>query len=400
MRRIGLRERVLELERALILAAREAAWETLGSERGIRGAFEVALRCVVEPGSPWKISCRLDLEQQIRDALRDTTVKLDVLRQGHLYCYRCESSSCEHSAPPTTASVFGGYSPTGLPRWIDFHQMLLEVRHPRLEELFEGDGKQLLAVYLDGPSLKSAQLEVFGRMSRAYDILGQVAFGFVRVGQERVALTAQAVEVRGLDGLPRAELNLLGLVPGEGGIWELLELLHYGRIKDLLAEARRKIQLLNGATLIKRARKGPRGINEADSERVLKGLARRLEKIGRQARRRTSHAEIRRGHLRPTYKALEDAVLAPPERILWDARRKTVVVLGPRQRAHVFSPEGKHITSLILDGEAVESRIRRKRWTVLEDELLERFREALQSANGQEHVQPFGDSIMDGEGSS
>ncbi len=66
--------------------------------------------------------------------------------------------------------------------------MVLEARHPRLEELFEEDGKQLLAIYLDGPSLKSSQLEVFGRMSRAYDILGQVAFGFLRVGEERVAL--------------------------------------------------------------------------------------------------------------------------------------------------------------------------------------------------------------------
>ncbi len=99
MRRIGLRERVLELERALTLAAREAAWETLGSEKGITGPFEVALRCVVEPGAPWRISCSLDLEEQIRDAMRDITVKLDVLRQGRLYCYRCESSSCEHSVP-------------------------------------------------------------------------------------------------------------------------------------------------------------------------------------------------------------------------------------------------------------------------------------------------------------
>lgn len=379
MRRIGLRERVLELERALILAAREAAWETLGSEKGITGPFEVAMRCVVEPGTPWRISCRLDLEEQIRDALREITVKLEVLRQGRIYCYRCESSSCEHSVPPNCASVFGGYSPTGLPRWTEFHQMLLEARHPRLEELFEEDGKQLLAIYLDGSSLKSSQLEVFGRMSRAYDILGQVAFGFLRAGQERVALTAQVVQVRGLDGLARAELNLLGLVPGEGGIWELLDLLHHGRIKDLLAQVRRKIQLLNAGAVNTRLRRGVRGLKEADSERLLKGLARRLERMGRQARRRTSHAEIRRGDLRPTYKALEDAASASPERILWDARRKTVVVLGPRHRAHVFSPEGKHITSLILDGEAVESRIRRNRWVILDAELLRRFKGAVKT---------------------
>lgn len=377
MRRIGLRERVLELERALLFAAREGALEILGSEKGIKGSFEMALRCVVEPGDPWKISCSLDLEQQIRDALRNITVKLDALRQGRLYCYRCESSDCQHGVPPTSVSVFGGYSPTGLPRWMDFQQMLLEVRHPRLEELFEEHGREVLAVYLDGPCLKSSQLEVFGRLSRAYDILGQVAFGFLRVKEERVALSVQAVEVTGLNGRPRMELNLVGRLSGECEIWEALELPHYGRIKDLLVEARRKIQLLSPGSKHTRLRKGQRGTSEAGFEKVLKGLARRLERIGRQAKRRTSHAELRRGDLRPTHKALEDAAWAPPDRMLWDARRKTVVVWGPRQRVHVFSPAGKHITSLLLDGEAVESRIRRKRWVFLDAELLKRFKGAM-----------------------
>ncbi len=192
------------------------------------------------------------------------------------------------------------------------------------------------------------------------------------------------MQVRGLNGLPRAELNLLGLVPGERGIWEFLDLLHYGRIKDLLAEARRKIRFLNAGAVHTRGKRGLKGLKETDSERLLKGLARRLERMGRQARRRTSHAEIRRGDQRPTHKALEDAASAPPERFLWDARRKTVVVLGPRHRAHVFSPEGKHITSLILDGEAMESRIRRNRWVMLDAELLRRFKGAYGKQPGEE----------------
>lgn len=380
MRRIGLRERVLELERALVRAAKEAAWETLGSEEGIRGSFEMQLRCLVEPGNPWRISCSFDLEQQIRDALRELTVRLEVLKQGRVYCYRCESSCCQHSIPPSCGTVFGGYGPTGFPRWVEFQQLLLEVRHPRLEELFHGEGKEVLAVYSDGPSLKKAQLEVFGRMSRAYDILGQVAFGFVCMGKERVALTAQAVEVRGLNGQPRVELNLLGQAPGEAGPWEALEFHYHGRIVDLLKEARRKIQLLGVKAVHGRPSKGARGTPGTGSERILKNLARGLEKIGRQARRRTTHAEMRRGDLRPTYKAWEDATAAPPERILWDARRKTVVVLGPRQRVHVFSRAGKHVTSLILDGEAVENRIRKKRWVVPDAELVKSFKFAMAEA--------------------
>ncbi len=377
MRRIGLRQRVMELERALLLAAREAVWETLGSEKNVKEPFALELKCILEPGNPWKVSSAMELEEQIRDALRDTALKSDPFKQGHVYCYRCESSCCQHSMPPTFASVFGGYSPTGLPRWVDLHQLLLDVRHPRLEELFDGNGKEILAVYLDGPSLKRAQLEVFGRMSRVYDIFGQVVFGLLAMGEERVALTAQAVQVRSLNNLCRMELNLLGRIPGNDGVWEAIECLYHGRVRDLLLKARRKIQLLGKDPSQGSSPKGGKGSSGAGSERVLKGLARGLEKIGRQASRRTLHAEKRRGDLRPTYKALEDAAAASPERILWDARKKTIVVLGPRQRAHVFSPQGRHITSLVLNGEAVDSRIRRKRWIAPEEELLRSFKMAI-----------------------
>jgi len=265
---------------------------------------------------------------------------------------------------------------------VDFHQLLLEVRHPRLGELFEGSGKDLLAVYSAGPCLKAAQLEVFGRMSRAYDLLGQVAFGFIPIGRERVAFTAQAVQCRGPDGLPRVELNLLAGLPCGEAAWDALEAFQQGRVRDLLAEARRKIQQVGI-----RPGRGPTGQASTDplmdgSERVLRGLARKLERLGRQARRRTLHAEARREDSRPTHKALEDAAAAPGERILWDVRRKTVVVLGPRQRVHVFSPQGRHITSLVLDGEAVESRIRRRRWVIPEGELLESFKLAIGRAKG------------------
>jgi hypothetical protein len=110
---------------------------------------------------------------------------------------------------------------------------------------------------------------------------------------------------------------------------------------------------------------------------ILQGLARKLEKVGRQGGRRTAHAERHPVKNRPTSKAWEDAFAAPQEMILWDKHEKTFVVLGPRSRVHVFSPEGRHVTSLVLAAEAVRSRRRRKRWVPLNDDQRERFGSAI-----------------------
>ncbi len=107
--------------------------------------------------------------------------------------------------------------------------------------------------------------------------------------------------------------------------------------------------------------------------RILKELARILERIVRKTERRTAHAEERRVSNRPTSKAWEDSATASDENILWDNHRHTVVVVGPRNRVHVFSPEGRHVTSLMMEGEAIKSRLRRRRWRPLTGDPLERI---------------------------
>lgn len=398
-RPMGLQARVRELEMAVKLAVREALLEIPGSEEAFLGPFKLELSLSVEPGDQLQIRLDGDLGDRIREAVREQLAsKVEAFRPGHLYCHRCESFACEHSLPPGPGSVFGGYTPTGLPRWVDFHQLLLEMRHPRLEELFEPDGRGMLAAYLDGPSLKTAQLEVFGRLSKTYDLLGQVTFGFLRVGSERLALTAQAVEFRASGGSSRLELNLLGCLPEARPPWEALERPHQERVRDLLVEARRQIR--NMSPRRRRCSVESTSSNPVNQwvERILRALARRLDGMGRQMRRRTVHAEVRREERRATCKAWEDAACAPRERILWDASRKTVVVLGRRHRVHVFSPEGKHITSLVMNREEVQSRMRRNRWTVPDDELLDRFRLAFNGASREHGAPGFEDRSVDGEG--
>jgi hypothetical protein len=121
---------------------------------------------------------------------------------------------------------------------------------------------------------------------------------------------------------------------------------------------------------------------------VLRDAVRALGRLTRQAERRTRHAEGRGLERRPTAKAREDALAAPPEALLRDGRRGTVVVLGPGQRVHVFSAVGRHVTSLAMDADAVRRRRRLERWEPLDAAAREAFRAALESRSGEEPYSP------------
>jgi hypothetical protein len=332
------------------------------------------------------------LEEQIRRGVRDMVAQAEAFHLGRVFCYRCDSSDCPHSAPPRPTSVFGGYAPTGLPRWPELGQLLLDLKHPKVDLLYESGTRELAAAYMDGEYLKGPQLNVFGRHSRAYNILGQAVFGFMRLypphqgDQEpvRVALTVQAVESCRLDGSPRLDLNVLGRLWDDSPVLLALGELHQSRILDIIAETRRGIQGIGSSGEM---RHGPRqGRLHPDAgmrvARALKEMARSVERLGRQAVRRTAHAEERRADNRPTFKALEDACTVPEDRLLWDEHKGTVVVIGPRNRVHVFSLDGRHVTSLALEGETIQGRLRRRRWRRLIGDPLERFRVAVGRVRG------------------
>jgi hypothetical protein len=234
--------------------------------------------------------------------------------------------------------------------------------------------------------LKQRQLNVFGRQSKTYDILGQVVFGFLKMrvpGEnrsepERVACTLQAVESRRLDGSPRLELNVLARLSDGSAALDAIKGPYQTRVSDVISSARHRISSLRppskGHVEKRRASSLPDTASLVAD--ILQGLARKLEKVGRQRGRRTAHAEGNRIK-RPTSKAWEDAFGAAEEYVLWDEHERTFVVLGPRNRVHVFSRQGRHVTSLVLASEAVRSRKRRKRWIPLTDDQREKFGSAI-----------------------
>lgn len=194
-------------------------------------------------------------------------------------------------------------------------------------------------------------------------------------------MTLQAVEIRCRSRRPRIVLNVLGRLSGGGEALESLAGVYQMRVLDSILAARRLLGRIAPAG------KAPRpAACRAEAEKILRRTARALERIGRQSERRTGHAERRRVDRRPTSKALEDALSAQDDRLLWDGHRRTVVVLGARGRVHVFSPGGRHITSLVLKREEVEGRKRRERWQALDSTKRRAFRERVEAVQRCAHT--------------
>jgi hypothetical protein len=116
----------------------------------------------------------------------------------------------------------------------------------------------------------------------------------------------------------------------------------------------------------------------AEVEPVLQRLRSEVARLLKPARHRTHHAETRhRGGERPTSSAVRDARRASEHELLEDARRDTVIVLGPKGRAHVFTRDGKHVTSLQLQTGEVERKAGQGRWRAMARGGVDAFRAKL-----------------------
>jgi hypothetical protein len=274
-------------------------------------------------------------------------------RPGHAFCHRCGSTPCEHSATPSHRHVFAGYTPTGVPRWEDFAQMCLDLRHPEVDRLY-ADPPAFVSFVRHGAELNAALLGAF-RGDAGYALRGQVAAGFfplrARGGEGRgiLAVTFQVGASRGKGRATRWGLNVLGRTP-QGEALDLLWERH-----DLVPwqAAVRWAQAALG-TLERSRLASPEDV-ERRLDGILRGLARRLEHERRASGRRTRHAEERHAEgSRPTRKAIEDARAAGPDEVMVDERHGTLVVAGDRGRMHFYTREGKLVSSVHYSREAIE----------------------------------------------
>jgi len=308
--------------------------------------------------------------EEVMRAASEFASEMENLRPGHVFCYACQSASCQHSQPTDPGEVFAGYESTGQPCWTELFNCLLSLGDDRTDLLFV-DKAHVLARFVARHPLIRDQLVSFGRNSLTYRVWGQVVAGYLHVGGIRAGMTVQLIETRDhrfhcQTILPEpAQVALAEATPREGSA--------LARVHDALSVARRDITSLSNVW--HEAHSGPmrRDIQQR-AVSVLRHLVHSIERKGRQQQRRTRHAEVRAREQRPIHKAQEDLAKAPAVNFFRDTFKESVVVLGRAGRLHVFGDDLKHVTSLTLGRDELERRQRRGRYVALGEQEAEGFR--------------------------
>lgn len=335
--------------------------------------------------------------QSLRGRLAEAIKATQTFVPGHVYDFQSASADGPHSQPPDAVSTFVGYSPTGRPTWKSFVSVCVDAKEPEVDRLFPRPGERpaIIVRAMEAPQLKDGMLPGFGRGSLAYNVLGQVVAGLLphdldargfestrgfEGAEGRVALTLQIVETRsGVRGR-RLRLNMIGI-----GAERLADLAAEGaeqarpeRLRKVMAQARIELDKLG-----RRAHRAEKSGHAFDLEEPVSQLIARLradvDRVLRGGRHRTRHAEDRhREGDRPTGSALADVRAAPDHSFFKDPRADTIIVVGKKGRAHVFSPQARHVTSLQLEPGELTKKTSRARWLPLTREELSAFRQRLE----------------------
>ncbi|MBL8897708.1 MAG: hypothetical protein JNM84_08770 [Planctomycetes bacterium] len=308
------------------------------------------------------------------ESIRQAEALRSAFVPGHVYCFWCNASECAHSRPARATEVFDGYAPTGRPRWIELSDLCLQMQDIRFERILSrSDG--VVTFFESGDRLKTAQIDEFGRNSPIYDIVAQIVAGYLHGAEEEGDLAAsfQVVATRLGPTEIHYALNVISapqLYDRSGGLADA----DLGRMVRALGKRLEQVEhRVNGSS-----RRGRTYDPSTLIERALRDFARDLDHHYRVAGRRTWHARERSDQgSRPTESAFPEARRAAPERILEDASEGTIVVLGRNGRVHVFARDGRHVTSVRMQGDEIRRRRSTKRWRDAAPNVLEHFRAAL-----------------------
>jgi hypothetical protein len=342
--------------------------------------LELSLRVPLDGGNDLQHAAGTAVEQ-ILQRVREVREHERALRPGAVFSYFAGSSHAEGCRPTEPRHVFDGYSTTGKPVFSDFVTMAIERKDPNIDRLIAGEDIILTRVTM-GRVLRTQQLAEFGSTSPVFKILGQVDAGLFRVlgAAGKCAFSFQLLRGTTLEGRIRLRLHPVGAVdPMDLADPALMQILSRFQ-RQLDAEALRL--------------QGQSQQGEVDEEAfvlpLLNDLARQLQNRTRSAARRTQHGlERSEAGQRPTSRAYPDAGEASDESILWDLDQNTIVVLGGKGRVHVFTAQGKHVTSVMMQGSAIERRRHMGRWRLAEPEERGEFRIQIKRlvAVGQDTVQ-------------
>ncbi len=372
---------------ALRTFLRDLHLDRFGAVQTKADKIDLTLHLKADPANDWGLEFKPSLGEQLLSQVEDAQAGWNVFKQGRTYCFRCESPDCEHAAPPDPLKVFKGYEPNGLPIWCDLTQALIEAKDERVDRLF-GNPPGVVSVVQYGHDLKARQLSSFGRSSKTYSILGQVITGYFPLPAKegggldktsRLAISFQAVEARGDHGTVKIKLNALARLPDGLDLSDLLASGWQPGLFRARQTAMRAMENLEQQAAGARTRGDTEEISQAMRQVpvILRRLSESLERTDRQVVRRTRHVEERRHQQRPVHKALDDALSASLETSFYDEKAGTAVFCGPQGRAHVFNPNGQHVTSFTLRPAAIDFRLRTRRWRMMKPEESEELKQRI-----------------------
>ena len=349
-------------------AGEQISKHPLGHLANGRGHLELTLRVPIPPGDGISSQVVEQARASLQGELEGWLAHRAAFRPGRVFCPRCASADCEHSAPASSRLVFAGYGPTGIPRFLDFGQWLLERQHPQIERLFRKPPRMLTDL-VSGSELNRQLLEVFRERKIDHRIHGQVTAGWFPIPRADgtpgvLALTFQVLSTayrgRNKRGWRRLGLNVIGAGPEGEPLGELYERLGSIRWTPAVRWSQSALDSIERSQGHKSS--SPEQLSER-IEGVLGGIARRLEHHRRSRDRRTGHAQQHHQEGdRPIRMALTDLARAGAESILADARRKTLIVLGEHGRAHVFNSAGKLVTSIRYSPESIDRKKKKELW--------------------------------------
>lgn len=321
----------------------------------------------------------------IQGAIQSLLNHSSIVQPGRVLCLRCQTARCEHAVPADSRQVFTGWGGTGLPRFVDFGQWLLQRREPRIDLLYR-EPPQLVPVVVPEAELTADLLAAFKEHEGGYRIHGQVAAGWYQAPDPTVAarvrqplaVTFQVVSSQARGQSRRFGLNVVGVGPGGEPLENLYDRLGEIPWSDAVRWAQGALSGLEGQ--LERSPRTPWEAVDQRLEGLVGGLARRLEKGQRSKERRTAHGQKRHQEGdRPTRMALADLARATPENLLFDTRRETLVVVGDRGRAHVFSLAGKLVTSVRYNPAVIDRRRQNGLWRKAAAEEVRTVRERLEA---------------------
>ncbi len=330
---------------------------------------EVKLRVPLDVGRDGHRAAR-EAVDQILARVRDVREHEQALKPGAVFCYFSNAADAPTSRPTGLRDVFDQFESTGRPVFQDFVTMAIDRKDAGIDELLNGE--EIIVTHVSqGRILRTQQLHEFGAESPVFRIVGQVDAGLFPLlsAEHKAAFSFQVLRSTTLEGAPRFRLHWVGA----------------GEVRDIadpgVAQILKRFQQTLDVESLRLAGLISNGEQPDEEEFVLpllQDLARRLAGRARRAGKRTGHAKLRTEQgQRPTTKAWDDARDAVDERILRDDEQGTIVVVGAKNRVHVFSFDARHVTSFMMNGSNVQRRRGEGRWNPAEPEERGEFRLAL-----------------------